>query len=493
MRLRGMMFCALLAGLAVAGYSSAGEAPAAPAPAPRELSLTEFIERAIAGDTEFEEILIDELALRYQKDIGLPARDLVLAVRTQHNAYLSRDRNDPRATLELSKLFPYTGTEITAGYSAQPSFSSSPTASEWSVTISQPIAQNAFGRTTRLLDRIVGLEVDVARHQVVEAYEDYLAGIIIAYDHWYEAHETLRIGEESYRENLKLLDNIRDRQVASVALPIDVNKITLQVLARKESLVDLRNAYQEAFNLVSRVIRPEDGESFVPVNPGFYRGYAVDFEKDYREFEKNGRTFSVLRLLEDKSSLDVERKADELLPSINLLFGYQAEGGGYRVRDDNDLLYGGVSLSWPFPDQAGRARHELARVASRKTKLSAVNTRYRLYTELRDLSYQIELARQRAAIADEKIGLAAAVREDEGTNYSYGRVSLNDYIQAVNQLDSNRFTKARQDALRRTLLVEWLRRTDRLVDVKMIKDNHPGFFQHAPGERKETGGHGQIK
>jgi outer membrane protein TolC len=478
--------------LAVAGYgkADAGEAPVALG---RELSLAEFVRRAIAVDTEFEEILIDELALRYQKDINLPARDLVLDVRAQHNAYLSRDRDDPQATLELSKLFPYAGTEVAAGYSVQPSFSAAPTASEWNVTISQPVAQNAFGRTTRLLDRIVGLEVDVARHQVVEAYEDYLAGVIIAYYRWYETLETLRIAEESYRENLKLLDNIRDRQAASIALPVDVNKITLQVLARKESLVDLRNAYQEALNLVSRLIRREDGEGVVPVDPGFYRDYEVDFEKDYREFEKVGRTFSVLRLLEDKSSLDVERRADELLPSINLLFGYQAEGDGYRIEDGNDLLYGGVSLSWPFPDQDGRARHELARVASRKTKLSVVNTRYRLYTELRDLSYQIELSRQRAAIADEKIGLAAAVLEDEKTNYSYGRVSLNDYIQAVNQFDNNRFTKARQDALRRTLLVEWLRRTDRLVDVKMIKDNHSGFFQDAPGKRKDTGGHGQTK
>jgi len=64
--------------------------------------------------------------------------------------------------------------------------------------------------------------------------------------------------------------------------------------------------------------------------------------------------------------------------------------------------------------------------------------------------------------------LAEAILEDERENYSFGRVTLNDYIQAVNNLDSNRFNKVLHESLYRKLKVEWLRLTDRLVQPKDI-------------------------
>ena len=45
----------------------------------REISLDEFVQVVTKNDTVFEQILIDQLVLVYQKDLRLPARDLVLA------------------------------------------------------------------------------------------------------------------------------------------------------------------------------------------------------------------------------------------------------------------------------------------------------------------------------------------------------------------------------------------------------------------------------
>ena len=66
-------------------------------------------------------------------------------------------------------------------------------------------------------------------------------------------------------------------------------------------------------------------------------------------------------------------------------------------------------------------------------------------------------------IAKEKIGLAKSILEDETENYSFGKVSLNDYIDAVNVLDSNRFNEILHDVQYKKYIVEWLRITDRLV------------------------------
>ena len=166
------------------------------------LGFQEFLKIAAEKDTEFETLLLDELANRYQKKLRLPAGDLIVAVKAEHEAYLEADRDAVAMEASLTKLFPMTGTTLAATYETGTSFSSAERTSSKGVSLSQPILENAFGRSTRLLDKIVGLEMEVARHQIIEAYEDYLAFLMSAYHDWHEAHENLAIGRSSYQENL---------------------------------------------------------------------------------------------------------------------------------------------------------------------------------------------------------------------------------------------------------------------------------------------------
>ena len=161
----------------------------------RKLTIEGFIELAAANDSEFETILIEELKLQYEKDLNLPARDLVLEVKNEYDSFLKQNRSGRETTVGLSKLFPMTGTSVTAEYSVTPSATSTRDSSAFDVYLTQPIAKNAFGKSTRLHDKIIGIEIDVARHQIVEAYEDYLATIISAYYDWYEAYENLNVAK----------------------------------------------------------------------------------------------------------------------------------------------------------------------------------------------------------------------------------------------------------------------------------------------------------
>ena len=248
----------------------------------RLLTIEEFILLASANDKEFEAILIEELKLQYEKDLELPARDLVLEVKSQYDYLLRQSRRDREISVDLSKLFPITGTSITAEYSVSPSYTSVRDSSDFTVYISQPIARNAFGKATRLEDKIIGIEIDVATHQIVEAYEDYLATIIGVYYDWYEAYENLNIARSSYNENLKLLDNIKERHKSKIALPIDVNKVNLQVLGKKETLVNSQEQYEKLLNTVKTAIRYKDNQELVPVDSLLYSELEVSFEEDYR-------------------------------------------------------------------------------------------------------------------------------------------------------------------------------------------------------------------
>ncbi|MFH1777941.1 MAG: TolC family protein [Candidatus Omnitrophota bacterium] len=438
-------------------------------PDSRGLSIEEFIKLAVANDTVFEEILIDQLSLPYRKDLSLPAGDLILSVRSQYDLILNQSRGEPDVGISLDKLFPFTGTNISAEYKITPALSSDTNTSALTFLISQPIAENAFGHATRLKDKIIDVEVEVTRHQVVEAYEDYLAAVITAYYNWYSAYENLKIGESSYQQNLKLLDNIRERQRNSIALPIDVNKINVQVLAKKENLIVLQEKYENMLNFIKQTIRYKGGEVLTPLDPLQYENREILFEGDYERFVKTSRTYDILNFLETKSSLEVRRDADSLLPSTNLLLGYKVQGEQWRIKNEDDYIFAGVSIEWPLPGQVERAEYETSKILYHKTQLSNKNKYVQLDTDLRNIFAQIEREKELIALAEEKIAFAEAILEDETKNYAYGKVSLNDFIDAANRVDDSRFNKILHFVQLKILTTEWLRLTDQLVLKKDIK------------------------
>lgn len=438
----------------------------------RQVSLDEFIRIATQNDTVFEQILIDELRLRYRKDLLLPPRDIVLAVKHQYDFFLNQDRNKQETAVGLSKLFPYTGTSVSAVYAAYPNLNNEINSSELAFTVSQSIARNAFGKGTRLLDRIVGLENDVARHQIIEAYEDYLASIVRTYIDWYEAFQKVDIARSSYNENLKLLDNIKEREKNKIALPVDVNKIRLQVYDKEENLVDVLEEYERRLVSIKTAMRYEGDELLAPQNPDSFFSPEHSFEHDFAEFRESGRTYEILDLLEEKSSVEVDKDADDLLPSINLLAGYTMDGKRESLSESDNVFYMGVSLEWPFPHQVERAQLNTSKVELDKTRLSNTSTHYRLYRDIKNLYLSLDQEQRLFDIALKKNGLAKSVLEDETENYMYGKITLNDFIQAVNVYDNNRLNIAARDAQIKRLLLERLRILDLLVTRNQVNERH---------------------
>ena len=328
-----------------------------------KIILADFIKIACENDTTFREILIDELNLKYSKALSLPTGDIVLSIEDKYNVFLEFDEAESESSLSLSKLFPYTGTNISAQYGSTVSSSARTISSEFSALISQPIAENAFGKSTRLLDKIIGIENHVAKYQIIEAYEDYLATLIQLYLDWYSAYKNLETARNSYNENVKLLENIKERQVNKIALPLDVNKISIQVIAKKESLISLEVQYDEYLNLIKKAMRYKDKTMIDPESSFLYHQVDTGFESSYTVFQNQSRTYKILSLLEDKSELNLDRDANALLPSIDLIFGYKRDGGGYDLVDSTDMVYGGISLEWPFLGQRVRAQHETSKIA----------------------------------------------------------------------------------------------------------------------------------
>lgn len=431
------------------------------------LSLKAFIQRATQNDSRFEAILIDQLPLQHRRDALLPDSDVILSVKQQYNFYLEQDRSNPESSLSLSKLFTSTGTDVSLSYSKSSSPLTETDDSSLQFLISQPIARNAFGKGIRLRDQIIGIENDVIRHQIVEAYEDYLASLTAAYYNWYSAYENLRVGEASYQSSRKLLDNILERQRQKIALPVDVNKMELLLIGKKENLIVLQEIYDSISNLIFKAIVHKAATPFIPLMPDNPVGN-VEFEQDYETFTHSSRTYKILRLLERQGSMEVSKAADDLLPSTNLLLGYQLDGEDWGIRNQQRSYFAGISLRWPIGRSVDKAKHNIARIEHKKTMLSNQNKYEDLHTNLKNLFLQIRREQKLITIAQKKIQLAESILKDEAENYSFGKITLNDYLTAVNRLDENRFSYTEHNVQLNKLLVEWLRLTDQLVGEEVL-------------------------
>ena len=176
----------------------------------------------------------------------------------------------------------------------------------------------------------------------------------------------------------------------------------------------------------------------------------------------------MLELLEKSSELQVDKEADDLLPSIELTAGYRIEGDEYSLKNEDNLVFAGVSLSFPFSDQVEEAEHLVSKIQADKRKLTNESVTRQLQLDSRSLFEQMIREEALKSIAERKIKLAKSVLKDETENYTFGKVTLNDYIDAVNVLDSNRFSLIRRRARLRRLRIEWLRLSDRLVQEKEV-------------------------
>lgn len=443
--------------LALCGFIAAQETKQ------RTVTLDEFIKETAQKDTAFQEILIDELKLKYERELTVPARDFVLSIESQYDFLYYPSVDDSETTISLSKLFPYYGASVEAEYSSGFSMTTRNVTSDFDVKYSQAIAENAFGRTTRLLDKIAGVEVEVASHQIVEAYEDYLAALIFIYYDWYSAYEDLKTGQLSYDKNLELLKNIKERAKNKIALPIDVNKSSLQVADKKDSLITLEDAYDEYINLIKSAMRYKGTEELIPQELPSYAEVTIDFEKDYSKFWKESRTSSILKLLESKSSLEVDRYADELLPSIDIFTGFAVTGSDHDLEDQAKLFYIGTSVDWPFPGEVEIANYQVSKVDRNKARLTTDSMYFNLYASLKNINIRIEREKELIIIALEKINLSEDIVKDELQNYSLGRSTLNDLIDEINKLEDNKFNKISHEVQFKKFVIEWLRLTDTLI------------------------------
>lgn len=448
------------------------------------LTLSQFVTKVSKKDPSFAHILVDAFKLKYQKDLQLPARDLVFSITGQYNVYMptSDDKTEPspQGSISLNKIFPSSGTSVSAGYNIKQNYNNFGIwkQSSLSVSLSQDIARNAFGRLTRAKERKIEIENELARHQIVEAYEDYLAQLMITYLEWYAAYRNHRTARAQLSYNKDLLSLIQKKKRFGVARIEDVHKMELEVVKAKEELSRTRDELDKKGRkitlLMDRSWARAPKEGIWPQDPNYrHEAKKLPASGQLPSWLKKRRTFAIMQKLEQKGIVAQEIADRNLLPSASLFAGYSSYGRDYNLQQAEHMAYFGLSADLSWGRQQERAQQQIRKLELRQQRLKKEKKLLNWRIDIYNLRQSLEHMQEIIKLARQRYQLAQQILREEKKKFSIGRSPLSELIQVKNQAESAHYHWISQKITYQIYLLEWRRLTDSLVQKNPLPQENP--------------------
>ena len=288
--------------------------------------------------------------------------------------------------------------------------------------------------------------------------------IALYYD-WWLAYNQKEIAETLHKENLKLLNNIKEKYNQKIADKADLNKIELQVYDKKDNVTIKENTYKNYYNLIKNAILEQDSDTlYHPVKPECYQPCNIEFDSSYEQFKNESRTFDIMNLESNKNINEIDIFSNNIKPSFDLIFSYNVSGGKSYFEDPDHYIKTGFSLSFPSARTCERAQLETAKIEKQLQDYSRQNTKLNLYITLKNLYNDIVHTKKLIDTAEKKIQLAEEIVEKETKNYQYGRITLNQLISEINDVENKKLNKTIYEVELLKQYLMWIKTIDRLVD-----------------------------
>ncbi|MES0489295.1 MAG: TolC family protein [Leptospirales bacterium] len=449
----------------------------------RQVTLKEFIITSSASHPRFQMLLAERAAVKFERIIKSPDSNFVIDLAGEYGISLDSTDPDSTASVSLKKLFLGTGTQAGAEYSITSGPDSTGTTTQnyqLEFSIIQPVLNNSFGRSYRINEKIYDLEADIARYQILEAYEEFLSALVKTYFQWYSNYSRLEIARSTHRDDLRVLRDMRARARKNIALPVDVNKVKLKSLYSEAAVTRMENEYENTLEFIYAAMGIHEGEkdreNIAPELPENYATLENTFLEELAAFQKKSRTYNLLGLLEKRAHYFTVTAEDDLLPSANLLLRYSLDSDSPALNtNQNSDVFIGFSISYPFGNTQAKARHSRTLVYEKRQKFHTQTTKLQIETDLENLYRRIQTVIRLVSLARAQLKTARDIYSAESRYFQRGRITLNDLLRASNEVERLKFTVDDLKVERDTLFVEWLRLSDRLVirlNAKNAKENN---------------------
>ena len=413
------------------------------------LELPDFIHHVSKNDSGFHLLLMDQHRLNYDYDRFVASPDFYMSV--VGGLLLDSSNIQQDSSINLAYVLPNLGQEYSTNFAFD---GNNNNASSFRFSISQDIARNAFGKKNVLDGLVQNVKTTLSKYQIIEAYEDYMAELITLYYSWIRDYVSFQLAQSSYKENEKVLGSILKRQKNKIADTTDVNKFKLQLLAKEEQLIVFKKKYIETTRKIMDVIGIDSDEKMIPNSDIIIDLLPKNSDSEITALKDN-RSFKILELLNQQGGLEQDLAARDILPSI-ILSTSLVKSSDYSGEIK-------ASIDMPFFNKKEKANFEIARINQKQVLLETESMSDDLKMSIYLLYSSLQTQKQLVDLAREKRELAEAILHDESENYTFGKINLNDYIQAVNRYDSTRFDEIDQKITYQQLSIEWKRLTDTLV------------------------------
>lgn len=428
------------------------------------LTIKRFIELAEENDPSLKKILADEKKLRYILDAGLPSKEF--SVKADYQKGFSKEDNNDTSVLtgSISKEFITSGTTVSVSRTETTQPDRKEEVTEF--RIEQDVFSNFFGRNTRTLRDSLLLEEETIRLEVLESFESYIASILSKYLDYQRSYLDVELANIALKDALRLQTNVRQKRNKNIATQTDVDKASLQVLQRKEDLLQRQRTYDQFREEIGQIVGTE-----VLDKPSL-RLFDLLFDF-YKKSAKKSKSledlimFKVARFKNEIADKELVIARRENLPEISLYAGYDIDNSerfSSTVNRKETII--GMSLSLPIWDTVQRAAVEEAVLKHEKASLDLEIDRRDLQTQQNVLLVKLREQEQKREIIAEKVRLSERVVRDEKRRYNFGRINLDDLISLESDYIRFKFQQQSEELDLGKSIIEWLSLNDQLLILR---------------------------
>jgi multidrug efflux pump subunit AcrB/outer membrane protein TolC len=424
-----------------------------------EVSLTEFIKTASQTDTQFHAILIDQHRVKYGIPLSVNLPEFHLSLLSSYS--LNSPTTPPESRLSLTQTFPQIGQQINVILTSDPHQNAIDTVQ---LQFSQDIARNAFGKANQLDLAIQGIKNEVVHYQIIEAYEAYMSRLLSLYYTWMRAYATTQLAASAVSESNKVLTHIRKRHHQNVANQTDVNKLELQLIEKQQMAISTEKNYAQTTTQIRRIMGLTQNIAIRPANEINCDPLPKKSALMKNKLAQN-RSFIIFDLINAQAQRQTDRDYRHMLPAITVS----------AIVDTITNQSGQIAmhLDLPVNKPNAKAHYAVSKINAEKTVLTNQSLERDLEAAIQSVYMALVYQKQLIDTAKDRKTLSAAILVDETENYTYGKIGLNDYIQAVNRFDQTRFDEINQKITFQQLSVEFKQLTDQLITALPESDSPP--------------------
>jgi hypothetical protein len=413
------------------------------------VNIEQFIGVATHNNPEFEEILIDELKIKYNKLIGMDNEDLLMNVKTDYSV-----GELDNVEIALSKLFLNTGSTISAGYAYNLGDGEKKAAN---LAFTQNLIKNAFGREDKVKFERIDKNDELLRYQIVEAYEKYIYELLNLYYSWSLAYLNLQQAVRNYNDSMTLYDNMQDKKKSNIITKSDLGQSYIQTILKKESVDSATTEYRKYLNQIKQAMRVKTDKEILPSVNLEIPQFNIDFLKIYENFKRASRTYRLFEITNDISLLDLKIVQEGLADSLDLTLNLADE------TYFKNSLSGSLTYSKRFFDMKSDATEKVQEISRDKSLIEISNDKYDVETQLLNLYEDIELTSQLIKTTEDKIVQAETVMTEDQKYYQQGRLSFSNYVDSINRFEQYKYERISRILSLRMLLLKWKEVTDTLI------------------------------